>query len=139
MAAAVLIALATPTLSLGQDSPLKDSRVGEWARYSTPGTSMQELHSVIARRRQVVVVKVDSIINGKVISSNTENFNINDPNFLRGAEGRPPVDAGGRTFDCVVVRRGNRTLFYSNRVPVTGLVMVVRDGQTAKMVVDFGR
>ncbi len=45
---------------------------------------------------------------------------------------------GQRTFDCIVVQRGERTLFYSNEIPVTGLVLVRSSGQTIKEVIDFG-
>lgn len=135
----LILTMIVTTLSWAQDNPIRDSRVGEWATYSTANPAMQERHSVIARQRQVLVVRVDSIINGKVISSRTENFNIDDPSFMGGAEGRQQVTAGGRTFNCVAIQRGDRTLFYSNQVPVTGLVKIVRGNQTIKEIVDFGQ
>jgi hypothetical protein len=137
VAIAVLLALAVPAMAQEEENTLRDARVGEWALYSASG-SMQERHSVVARRRDVVVVRVDSIINGKVISSNTVNYRVNAPQFLAGAEGQQQVTAGGKVYDCVVVRRGNRLMYYSNNVPVTGLVAISRGGTMIKEIIDFG-
>ncbi|HUX06503.1 MAG TPA: hypothetical protein VMX35_04255 [Acidobacteriota bacterium] len=134
---ALLLSLALPALAQEEENTLRDARVGEWALYSASG-SMQERHSVVARRREVVVVRVDSIINGKVISSNTVNYRVNTPQFLAGAEGQQQVRAGGRLYDCVVVRRGNRLFYYSNDVPVTGLVAVSRGGNSIQEIIDYG-
>ena len=130
--------LVVSAIAVAQENTLSDARVGEWALYRTSSGSVQERHSVITRRRQVVVVRVDSIVNGKVISSRTENYRLNSPDFLRGAEGRRTVAVGGRNYDCVVVSKGKRTFFYSNQVPVTGLVLVRRDGDEVKGILDFG-
>ncbi len=134
---ALLVLLALPVVAQDMENTLRDARVGEWALYSASG-SMQERHSVVARRREVVVVREDSIINGKVISSNTVNYRVNAPQFLAGAEDRQQISAGGRVYDCVVVRRGNRLFYYSNDVPVTGLVAVSRGGNMIKEIIDFG-
>jgi hypothetical protein len=136
--ATVLVCAALAVLGTAQENTLSDARVGEWALYQTSGGNVQERHSVIARRRQVVVVRVDSIINGKVISSRTENFRLDTPSFLRGAEGREDVTAGGRTYNCLVVVRGDRKLYYTNQVPVTGLVLITKEGVMLQEVIDFG-
>ena len=136
--ATALFLAAAFSAAQAQENTLLDARVGEWAAYTTSSGSMQERHTVVARRRQVVVVRVDEIIHGRVITSRTETHRINDPDFLRGAEGRQQVTAGGRTYNCTVVRRGDRTFFYSNQVPVTGLVLMRRAGSPVKEVVNFG-
>ena len=136
--ASALFVVAAFSTAQAQENTLLDVRVGEWATYSTSSGSMQERHTVVARRRHVVVVRVDEIIHGRVITSRTETHLINDPDFLRGAEGQQQVTVGGRTYNCAVVHRGNRTFFYSNQVPVTGLVLVRRNGNPVKQVVDFG-
>ena len=128
---ALLVLLALPVVAQDMENTLRDARVGEWALYSASG-SMQERHSVVARRREVVVVREDSIIN------NTVNYRVNAPQFLAGAEDRQQISAGGRVYDCVVVRRGNRLFYYSNDVPVTGLVAVSRGGNMIKEIIDFG-
>jgi len=101
-----LLVLALPVLAAAQDSTLRDARVGEWVLYTAPSGSLQERHSVVARRREVVVVRIDQIINGKVISSNTENYRVDAPPFLAGAEGQQQITVRGQTYDCIVVRRG---------------------------------
>lgn len=137
LAAMVLAVFAA--FSGAQVNTLSDARVGEWALYSASGGAVQERHSVIARRRQVVVVRVDSIINGKVISSRTENFRINAPAFLRGAsEDRVEVTAGGRSYNCISVTRGDRVFYYTNQVSVTGLVLIRRGGAGLKEIIDYG-
>lgn len=137
--AAVIALLAWAAPAAAQDSTLADARVGEWAKYATSRGNMEELHSVIARRQRVIVVKVDSIINGKVISSRTENFNINDPDFSRDSgSAMESVNAGGRRYNCFVVQKGRRTFYYSNEVPVTGLVLVLRDGERLQEIMEFG-
>jgi len=133
-----LLVLALPVLAAAQDSTLRDARVGEWVLYTAPSGSLQERHSVVARRQEVVVVRIDQIINGKVISSNTENYRVDAPPFLAGAEGQQQITVRGQTYDCIVVRRGNRTLYYSNSVPVTGLVAVRRGDNLVKEVVEYG-
>lgn len=143
MTMAALIAIlalsaATPSIAQESTSTLVDARVGEWALYQTANGNMQERHSVIARRRDVIVVKVDSIINGKVISSKTENHRITDPAFLRNSEGSTVVTAGGKEYESVVVKRGKRTRYYSNLVPVLGLVRIERDDVMILEVIDHG-
>jgi hypothetical protein len=134
----LLAALALPQLAAAQESTLRDAVVGEWALYAVSSGSLQERHSVVARRREVVVVRIDSIINGKVISSRTENYRVNAPQFLRGAEGTSVVNSGGNSYECVIVRRGQRVFYYSNGVPVTGLVLVRRADNTVKELLDHG-
>lgn len=136
---ALLLLVFAPLQSHAQNNTLLDARVGEWALYSTNNASMQERHSVIARRQRVVVVKIESIINGKVISSQVENMDISDPEFLRGAQGSENVTVAGGSYNCMVVKRGNRNLYYSNAIPVTGLVAVQRGGQRIKELIDFGK
>ena len=138
IATAVLIAILVPAAASAQPSTLQDARVGEWALYASSQGALQERHSVVAKRREVVVVRVDSIINGKVIKSETRSFPVDDPPFLQGAAGQESITVGGRTYDCMVVRRGNQTMYYSNSVPVTGLVAIRGGGPTAKEVIDFG-
>ena len=137
MAALVLLAGLSISAS-AQESTIKDARVGEWAVYSTTDGNMQERHQVTARRRNVVTVKVESIINGRTISSKTENHNINNTAFLRNASGNERIQAGGRTYNCIAVKRGQRTLYYSNEVPVTGLVAIFKNGRAIKEIINFG-
>lgn len=129
---------STPQENTLQKDTLKDARVGEWAVYSTTDGNMQERHQVTARRRNMVTVKVESIINGRTISSKTENYDIDDPDFFRNADGTESIKIGKKTYLCIVVKRGKRTLYYSNDVPVTGLVAIYRDGRPIKEIINFG-
>ena len=137
MATLVLVAVFA-VAAPAQTNTLKDARVGEWAVYSTTDGNVQERHQVTARRRNVVTVKVESIINGRTISSRTENHDINNPGFLRNAGGNENIQAGGRSYDCTTVKRGQRTLYYSNQVPVTGLVAIYKNGRAIKEIINFG-
>lgn len=130
------ILLLMPAVGMAQENTLQDARVGEWAVYAT-GDRMQERHSVTARRRSVVIVKVDKIINGRVISSNTEEWDVDDPKNFQGATGGHQISAGGRTYTCFAVQRGQRTFYYSNEVPVTGLVAIHRGSEVIKEVVNY--
>jgi hypothetical protein len=136
----MLIALlAVPVISQAQQSTIQDARVGEWAVYQTGNGNMQERHTVIARKQNVIVVKIDKIVNGRTISSNTENYNVDAPPFLNGASGRSNVQAGGNNYNAITVSRGPRTFYYSNQVPVTGLVLVKNGNNVVKEIVNFGR
>jgi hypothetical protein len=125
-------------IAVAQESTLRDARVGEWAVYATSDGAMQERHQVIARRKEVVVVKVESIINGRTISSKVENYNVDSPGFLRRSAGEEQITAAGQTYNCVRVIRGQRTLYYNNRIPVTGLVAIYKGDQMVKEIVNFG-
>jgi len=139
IAVAVLLVLGAAAQSAAQQSTLHDARVGEWAIYVTAGGNMHERHSVVARRPMVVVVRIDQIINGKVINSRTENFNIEHPAFMSGQfAGEDVANVGGRTYSCFVILQGNRRLLFSHEVPVTGLVVEFRGGAPLREVVDFG-
>lgn len=133
------ILMLLPVFSLAQESTIKDARVGEWAVYQTGNGSMQERHSVIARKQDVVVVKIENIVNGRTISSKTENYNVNAPQFLEGASGNEQVQAGGNSYNAIVVNNGARTYYYSNDVPVTGLVVVKNGNNVVKELVNFGQ
>lgn len=137
IAALVLVAGFSITAA-AQESTLKDARVGEWAVYSTTDGNMQERHQVTARRRNVVTVKVESIINGRTISSKTENYEIDDPGFFRNSSGNERINANGQNYRCIAVKRGQRTLYYSNDVPVTGLVAIYKNGKPIKEIINFG-
>ena len=89
--------------------------------------------------RGVRPVRIDQIINGKVINSRTENFNIEHPAFMSGQfAGEDVANVGGRTYSCFVILQGNRRLLFSHEVPVTGLVVEFRGGAPLREVVDFG-
>jgi hypothetical protein len=134
--AATAAILLMPAAGMAQVNTLQDARVGEWAVYAT-GNGQQERHSVTARRRSVVIVKVDMIINGRVINSTTEDWDVDDSRNFEGATPGHQITAGGRTYNCFAVQRGQRTFYYSNEVPVTGLVAIHRGGQVIKQVVNF--
>lgn len=133
-----LLLIVTAGFAVAQQNTLRDARVGEFAIYSTSNGAMQERHTVISRRQNVVVVKVESIINGRTISHKVENYNVANPPFLRGASGQQRINAAGKSYTCSSVTRGRRTLYYSNQVPVTGLVAVHVDGRPVKEIVNFG-
>ena len=136
--AVFIIALFFPLESKAQVNTLKDARVGEWALYSTSNGKMQERHSVIARRREVVVVKIESIINGRTISSKIQNLQVDNPAFLKNASGQTTIKVGNRSYNCFAVGKGKRSFFYSNSVPVMGLVAVRKNGQRLKEIINFG-
>lgn len=136
--AAFIIVLFFPLESGAQENTLKDARVGEWALYSTSNGKMQERHSVIARRREVVVIKIESIINGRTISSKIQNLQVDNPDFLEGASGQTTIKVGNTSYNCFAVGKGKRSFFYSNAVPVTGLVAVRKDGEKLKEIINFG-
>jgi hypothetical protein len=135
---AVLLVAFFAALAAAQASTLSDARVGEWVVYQAGNGQMQERHQVIIRKQNSVSVKIDSIVRGKTIRSNTENYNINQPAFLAGASGQQSITAGGKQYNCTVVTKGDRTFYYSNQVPVTGLVAVERGGNRIKEIVSSG-
>jgi hypothetical protein len=138
LTAIALMFLLTPLAALAQETTLRDARVGEWAVYSTSKGKMQERHQVVSRRRDVVVVRIENIINGRTISQKTIDYQVNRPRFLRDANGEETVNAGGRSYTAIVVRKGNRVHYYSNDVPVTGLVAIHSDGEVIKELMNFG-
>lgn len=134
----VLIMLLLPALAAAQQSTIADARVGEWAVYQAGNGQMQERHSVIARKQDVVVVKIENIVNGRTISSKTMNYNANAPSFLEGANGQEQVQAAGASYNAIKVVQGARTSYYSNDVPVLGLVTENNGGRVVKQLVNFG-
>jgi len=136
---ALLLLLMLPVFADAQTNTLTDARVGEWAVYQTGNGNILERHSVIARRQNIVVVKIETIVNGRTISSKTVNYNAAAPQFLQGAAGNEQVSASGANYDSVMVSAGNQTMYYSNDVPVTGLVLIRRGNQVVKELVNFGR
>ena len=133
-----LLVVAFTISAAAQQNTLRDARVGEWVVYQAGYGQMQERHQVIIRKQNSVSIKIDSIVRGKTIRSNTENYVIDTPSFLQGATGTETITVAGKQYESTVVTNGDRLLYYSNQVPVTGLVAVVRNGNRIKEIVSSG-
>lgn len=129
-----------PVLGLAQGSTLSDARVGEWAVYRAGNGKIVERHSVVARQRDVVVIKVETIINGRTISSKTENHFIGGNEFKMTGAPSESVEVNGQNYNAYSAPMGgNKVRFYSNQVPVTGLLMIRNGNKVVKELVNFGR
>lgn len=106
-----------------------------WVLYSLPGT----LHQLTARWRllriegETLVIRIDVYLDGALRSSRE----------LRGSRLRVPprsrretIVSGGRKYDCHVFEQGNMTFWYSEDVPLFGIVRSQRGERDVMEILD---
>jgi len=127
--------------------PLADAKTGEWVLYEMPG-GMQQRQTIISVDDNSVTVKMETIINGTVLSSIEEKMDRSDTTQpaitdMDGATSyNGSVQIKGKQIPCSVYEvsvngRVSRT-YMSNEVPVTGLIKSEMDGNAALQLVDYG-
>ena len=92
-----------------------------WVRYSLPGTPM-ELTSrwqLLGSDGDQLVLKVKSYINGELRATREiKRARLRVPEQYR----RETIVAGGKKYDCKVFQLGTTTYWYSEEVPLLGIV-----------------
>lgn len=142
--------LALPVAGLAGDlpNPIKDAKVGEWALYQMMGP-MQQKQTVVAVDKDSVTIKIEMIMNGKVVStvSNKMLFSQMGPKARpKDAPqlklGKATVQVKGRSLDCITstVQAQGKTIvtYISTQVPIYGVVKSTIGGQVMMQLVDWG-
>ncbi len=144
--------LVLPFTGLAGDlppNPIKDAKVGEWVLYQMMGP-MQQKQTVTAVHKDAVTVKIDIIMNGKVVStvSNKIRFDQKGPGAPpQGSPkfkmGKATVQVKGHSLDCITteVKAQGKTIvtYISPDIPVFGVVQTNMNGQPLMKLLDWGK
>jgi len=118
--AAILVAIAierSDVAAAGQTPAAADS----WVRYALPGPRMPLTMrwQLLGAEGEQLVLKVDTYLDGELRSTKTlKRDRIRVPEQYR----METIVAGGRKYECKVFQLGSTTYWYSEDVPVLGIV-----------------
>jgi hypothetical protein len=131
----------------GQINPLRHAKVGDWVSYEILGGLIQK-QTVTKISNGMVTIKIDVLSNGKIVKSDIEHRPVKLPaNAYISAwgtrTGPDTVVLDHRSFSCIVYKQeqiANNviTRWYSDEIPVTGLVQMARNGQIIMKLASFG-
>lgn len=130
---------------------LEDVRVGEWVLYELEGGTLQK-STVIQVGRKEVLLKNETIRNGKVVKVNEEKLLIADGLVMYTGSGadhlrveQSTAVVNGSLIPCLVVETQLRSmvirLYISNLVPVMGLIKMETEEKNSSPLVrliDYG-
>ena len=145
----IFVICSCPQLRAQTDmpNPLADVKVGEWVLYEMPG-GIQQRQTVISVDDKSVTIKMETIINGSVLSSIEQKMDRPDKDqpansVMDGSTSyNGSVKVKDKQIPCSVFEvtangRVSRT-YMSNQIPVTGLIKSEIDGTVALQLIDYG-
>jgi hypothetical protein len=120
-AAVCLMAAAHAHAASGLPVPQVPPADDTWVRYSLPGTSLElTMRWLLAGTDgEQLVIKVETYIDGQLRSTKEIR---RAPLKVPAEYRREAIVAGGRKYDCKVFQQGPTTYWYSEDVPLLGIV-----------------
>jgi hypothetical protein len=106
-----------------------------WVRYSLPGTRMAltSRWQLVGADGDQLVIKVESYIDGEPRAAREiKRSPLRVPEQYR----RETIEAGGRKYDCKVFEIGTTTYWYSEEVPLLGIVRSQNGDHDIMVLVD---
>lgn len=131
---------------------MADAKVGDWVLLEVQG-GMQMKQTVEAVTPEQLTLKVDTIMNGQVISTMSQPIKrtqgeYTEPPAVATDAPKPTISKGkatvkGQELDCWIIEmttqgQASKT-YFSKEVPITGMVKSEMNGQVSVKLVDFGR
>lgn len=128
-------------------NPLKHAKVGDWVSYEILGGLIQK-QTITEISNGLAIIQMDVFSDGKILKTDTEQRPLKPPVYYQTSAwgrrvGRETVTLNDQSFSCVVFKQegvANNviTRWYSDQIPITGLVQMARNDQIILKLVDFG-
>jgi hypothetical protein len=132
---------------------MADAKVGDWILLEVQG-GIQMKQEVEAVTPEQLTLKIDTIMNGQVLSSMSQQIKrtqgeFTEPSVVAAPDApKPTITKGtatvkGKDLECWIIDmdvQGKKSRTYMSKdVPITGIVKSEFDGQVSMKLVDFGR
>ena len=128
-------------------NPLKHAKVGDWVSYEVLGGLIQK-KTITEISDGLAIIQVDVFSDGKILKTDTEQRPLDSPVNFQGSAwgrrvGRETVTLNDQSFSCIVFKQevvANNviTRWYSEEIPITGLVQMARNDLIILKLADFG-
>jgi len=149
------ICLLAATLRAEEKIPnmMADAKVGDWILLEMQG-GIQMKQMVEAVTPEQLTLKIETIMNGQVLSSTVQQINrtqgeFTDPGVTAAPNTPKPtitkgtISVKGKDLECWIIEmdvQGKKSRTYMSKdVPITGIVKTEFDGKVVMNLVDFGR
>lgn len=130
---------------------MQNTNVGDWVLAKASG-NVQIKQTVIEKTDKHIVVKTEMIMGGTVINTSTNEVsfdNTYDPDKYDEKDGKPTITKGkvklkGEEIECWVFTKpspngGTLKAFFSEKVPINGMVRSEFNDEVTLELVDYGR
>jgi hypothetical protein len=154
LAALAGICLLATTLPAEEQLPnmMADAKVGDWVLLEVQG-GIQMKQTVEAVTPEQLTLKIETIMNGQVISAMSQPINRTQGEYAEMPAAaadvpKPKISKGkatvkGQELDCwiieMTVQGQTSKTYFSKEVPINGMVKTEMNGQASMKLVDFGR
>jgi len=128
-------------------NPLKHAKVGDWVSYEVLGGLIQK-QTITEISNGLAIIQMDVFSDGKIVKTDTEQRPLKPPVYYQTSAwgrrvGRQTVTLNDQSFSCVVFKQegvANNviTRWYSDQIPITGLVQMARNDLIILKLAEFG-
>ena len=124
--------------------PLKDSVVGEWARYSQPAGN-EILYTVTAREESKITIKYEIFYKGNLVDQESQTVDIDSqPNLTDSKKddckfSKETIEYKDEEIPCHVIEMDNIKIWTSEKIPVYGQVKITYNGVPTLELIDWGK